>query len=401
MKALIIGGGIAGPAAAMALRRAGIDATVYEARPSGAEGAGVFLTLGSNGIDALRAIGADTEVVSAGFPTPEIVVYSGTGKRLGVTRVSGTAGSGPVSHTLQRAGLYGALRDEARRRGVPFVHGKRLTAAEETPDEVRALFADGSEATGDLLIGCDGIHSAVRRLIDPTAPAPAYAGLLGLGGYTRGVPVDVEPGSYHMIFGKRGFFGYALAPGGDVWWFANVPRPDEPARHETEAIGAEEWRARLVRMFADDAGPAARLVRASQEILPAGPLHTVPRLPLWHRHRMIVIGDAAHAPSPSSGQGASLSLEDAVELAKCLRDRPGIEEAFSAYEALRRPRVERIVRQAARINNSKAAGPVGRVVRDALMPLVLKLTADGKQLRRTYDHRTDWDAPAPAATPAR
>lgn len=117
-------------------------------------------------------------------------------------------------------------------------------------------------------------------------------------------------------------------------------------------------------------------------------------VPAWHRGRMIVIGDAAHAPSPTSGQGASLSIEDAVELAKALRDLPTIEGAFAAYEALRRPRVERIVKQAARINNNKAAGPVGRIVRDLLMPLLLPRLANGEQSRQTYGHHIDWDASA-------
>ena len=66
-----------------------------------------------------------------------------------------------------------------------------------------------------MLIGCDGVHSTVRRLIDPGAPTPAYSGLLTTGGYVQGVPVDIEPGSYEMIFGKRAFFGYALAPDDD------------------------------------------------------------------------------------------------------------------------------------------------------------------------------------------
>ena len=90
---------------------------------------------------------------------------------------------------------------------------------------------------------------------------------------------------------------------------------------------------------------------------------------------MIVVGDAAHAPSPTSGQGASLSIEDGVVLAKCLRDLPSTDAAFARFEALRRPRVERIIKAAARINNSKAAGPVARVFRDAMMPLFLRMAA--------------------------
>ncbi|MFF3213054.1 FAD-dependent oxidoreductase [Streptomyces sp. NPDC002886] len=390
MKALIIGGGIAGPTTAMALQKAGIDSVVYESHPGGADGVGVFLTLGSNGIDALRAIGADAPAVAVGFPTPAIDMVSTTGKALGRVRTSRPDGD-ITSRTLKRADLYRAIRDEAQRRGIRIEHGKRLIDAQDTGDGVRAVFADGGEEYGDLLIGCDGLYSTVRGLIDPAAPAPTYSGLIGLGGYTRGVPVNAPTGSYRMMFGKRAFFGYVPAPDGEVWWFANVPHPAEPAPRELENINSEQWRHQLTSLFAEDTGPAAALIRAAHEITPAGPMHALLTLPTWHRGRMIVIGDAAHAPSPTSGQGASLSIEDAVELAKALRDQSTIEGAFTAYEALRRPRVERIAKQAARSNSNKAAGPAGRIVRDLLMPLVLPRLANGEQSRLTYGHHIDWD----------
>jgi FAD-dependent urate hydroxylase len=251
-----------------------------------------------------------------------------------------------------------------------------------------------------VLVGADGIHSRVRRLIDPNAPAPTYVGLVNLGGYARGVQVDGEPGSYTMIFGKRAFFGYVLAPDGEVWWFANLPRGDEPARGEVEAVTAQQWQHELAELYAQDAGPAAQLVQATgpTDIMPASPIHALTHLPAWHRGRMIVIGDAACAPTPSSGQGASLAVEDAVVLAKCLRDLP-YEQAFGAYERLRRARVERIAKVAARVNSSKAAGPVARVVRDAVLPVLMRLTANSKQVTQQYRYHIDWDTPAsPVAT---
>jgi 2-polyprenyl-6-methoxyphenol hydroxylase-like FAD-dependent oxidoreductase len=124
----------------------------------------------------------------------------------------------------------------------------------------------------------------------------------------------------------------------------------------------------------------------------ASPVHLLRRLPAWHRGRMIVLGDAAHAPSPSSGQGASLAIEDAVVLAGCLRGTASHQDAFAAFVERRRPRVERIVKQAARINNSKAAGPVGRLFLDAFMPLILKAAANSKYTEEVYGHRTPWEA---------
>ena len=396
--AMVIGGGIAGPVAAMALQRSGIQATVYEAHPRSAEGIGIFLTLASNGIDALRTIDADTRAVAAGFPTPGILLRSTTGKHLGTARTGLSLPDGTTSHTMKRADLYQAIHDEAATRGIVIQHGKRLVDAEPAGDGVRAIFEDGSEATGDVLIGADGVHSAVRRLIDPDAPAPTYVGLVNLGGYARGVPVEAEPGSYTLIFGKRAFFGYLLAPDGEVWWFANVPRGDEPARGEVEAITAQAWQRRLAELYAEDAGPAVRLVQASEIASKASSIHSIPHLPVWHRGRMVVIGDAAHAPTPTSGQGASLAVEDAVVLAKCLRDLPDAQQAFARFETLRRPRVERIIKVAARINSNKTAGPVARVVRDAILPAVLKLTTNSRQVNQQYRYHIDWDTPTSSVT---
>lgn len=392
--ALIIGSGIAGPAAAMALQKAGIASVVYEAHPTSAAGIGEFLTLATNGVNALRTLDADAPAVAAGFPTTAMTLWSGTGKRLGAAVVSMTLPDGATGYTLKRSDLYQALTKQAVARGIRIEHGKRLVAVEPVDGGMRARFEDGTEAIGAILIGSDGVHSTVRRLIDPQAPAPKYAGLVNVGGFVRGVHVDADPGTYHMIFGKRAFFGYAVAPDGEVWWFANVPQPTEPARGSLAATSSDEWRRHLIKLFADDAGPAVRLIQATPHDLAASTFHTLPHLPRWHTDRMIVIGDAAHAPSPSSGQGASLSIEDAVYLARCLRDYPDEGRAFAAFEQARRARVERIIRAAARVNNSKAATGVARVMRDLMLPLMLKLIADGKQQQQLYGYHIEWSGPA-------
>ena len=388
--ALVIGGGIAGPATALGLQKAGIEPTVYEAHPAHADGIGGFLTLGTNGIEALRVLDADERALAAAFPTPAITLRNGAGRCIGETP---TGLAAPPSHTMKRADLYAALRHEARARGIRVEHGKRLVAASDGTDGVRAVFADGSEAVGDVLVGADGVHSMLREIIDPGAPAPAYSGLLGTGGYATGIPVAAPAGRFEMIFGARAFFGYVPAPDGKVWWFANVPLRPEPARGELEATSDEAWREQLLELFGEDAGPAVPLLEATRELMPPSPIHTLPHLPSWRRGPLVVIGDAAHAPSPTSGQGASLAIEDGLVLARCLRDL-ATAEALARFEALRRPRVERIVKAAARINNSKAAGPVGARLRDAMLPWILKLTADGKAHRETYGYRIDWEAGA-------
>lgn len=387
--ALIVGGGVAGAAAAIALEQVGVEPVIYEARAEGRYQAGAFLTIATNGIDALRALGAERPVLERGFATPEIRLRSTNGKLLGSVTTGVALADGTLSHTLKRADLYAVLTGEALARGIRIEHGKKLVDARLEGDGVRAVFADGSEAAGAMLIGADGVHSAVRRIIDPAAPRPRYEGLLSTGGYVRGVEVAVPVGSYEMIFGQRAFFGYVPAPSGEVWWFANLPQRDEPHSGQRKDSETSDLRARLLDAFAADTGPARDLVQATPEVAPLTPLHTVSRLARWHRGPIVLIGDAAHAPSPTSGQGASLSIEDAAQLAWAIRRNPAITAAFAAFEANRRPRVERIVKWASRMNNNKAPGPVGRAIRDAMMPTAMRLMANSKTMRMPYQHHVE------------
>ena len=179
-------------------------------------------------------------------------------------------------------------------------------------------FADGSSAEGDVLVGADGIHSAIRGLIDPSAPAPRYTGLAVACGYAADSPAATEVGAYDMCYGNRAFFGHTTGPDGRDWWFARVPGPELTAA-DLDAPD-DEWRRRIATAFDDDGTPAGDIVRATRDGITVTCAYDIRSLPAWHNDSMIVIGDAAHAASPSTAQGASMALEDAVVLAQCLRD---------------------------------------------------------------------------------
>ena len=402
--ALVIGAGVAGPVVAVALQRVGIETTVFERDPAGAEQRGSWITFQANGMDALRAIDAAGLVEKLGYDVETISFINGKGRTLGRIPLAAPRADGQLSQMMRRADLYAAMAELAREHGAQVHYGKELDGAVTADGGVEARFADGTTARGDLLIGCDGIHSRVRMFIDPSAPAPRYVPVLNVGGYIPGFTVDVPPREFRMQFGTRCFFAWMPTPDGGVIWFANPPMAREPERGVLSGMTDAQWRRWLHDLMDGDVGPAGEILDAALGPITGWATYDMPVVRHWHDNRsMIIIGDAAHATAPSSGQGASMALEDAVILAKCMRDCPGVPAAFATFERLRRRRVEKIVRHGARSANSKAAGPVGRVIRDLILPAVFSRAGrdGGKSMTWLQGHHIDFDQPiTPADMPA-
>ncbi|MGQ4403593.1 FAD-dependent oxidoreductase [Streptomyces hayashii] len=359
-RVLVVGGGIAGTAAALALRKAGQEVVVHEAHPDSAEDIGAFLTLASNGLRALAQVDASAAVTSIGFPLTSMRVVDATGTESARVPL-GEAGDPLLRYRcLRRGELNAALQAEAARRGVEIVHGARLTSVEHTPDgvggpgAVTAHFADGSAATGDLLLGADGLNSTVRRLTAPAA-RPRYAGQRVFYGYTADAPVsDVdETACITMTRGSAAAFGHMTSPDGETYWFARVGADDPLTADEIAHAEPGRWRDLLVPLLRADPTAAAGIVEATQAPVLVTNATEMPNGAPWRFGRTLLIGDAAHAASPATGQGASMALEDAVILAKCLRDLPDLAAALARYEALRRPRVE---------HNTTVSGNISRGV---------------------------------------
>ncbi|MGW4245298.1 FAD-dependent oxidoreductase [Nocardia sp. NPDC004722] len=396
--ALVIGGGVAGSVIALALRKAGITATVYERYPVAADGVGAGLSLAPNGQRALGIIGADTVLDTLGLDMPGSIFGDASGNIF--TEFAGFPDL-PGTKVMARADLFRALADHAAAAGVRFEYDKKLVSVSETAEAVTATFADGSTATADILIGADGIRSTVRTLLDPEAPGPEYGGVLSFGGIARGSDVSAKEGMTYFAFGRT-FLGYYRVPAdayvgvgrigqvepdpasenADIVWFASLPRTEPLTSAETSAISNAEWLTRLRELYTGHLPGETLLDHTDPEDLTVvGPMELMPSVPTWHRGRIVLVGDSAHAPSSSSGQGASLAIESAVELAHCLRDLP-IAEAFTAYEQLRRPRVEAIADGARGANKAKAEGkPTGQPA----------LPSPEDMFRATHYHTIDWD----------
>ena len=369
-KAIIAGAGIAGTAAALALHRLGWDVTIREAREEGADERGAFLTVAVNGIAALRTLGIDpSSALAGGYPTPTVVLRNGADRELARLPLGGPTTDGLVTTTIRRADLYLALRKTVLDAGIPIHYSSRVTTI---------------DAGADLIVGADGLNSQVRRRID--GARPRYLGLLNAGGFTSHpieADLDRTPGLVHMTFGRRCFFGWSAAPDGSVWWFANPP-----SRTPHTGPPPADWRDRLVDLLSVDKGPAAAIVRATPEALGPWNTYDLPRVGTWRSGNAVLIGDAAHAASPSSGQGASMAFEDAVVLGRALASSPDIERGLAAYEEIRRPRVQRVVRAGRRNGSGKAAGPLGAAIRDFLMPPMMRmLYRNGNPQSWILDHR--------------
>ena len=166
MRALVVGGGIAGPAAALAMAKAGIEPLILERRPVVDPEAGSWFTLAPNGLDALQAIDALAAAEERNVPSRANVMYGATGRRLGEVSLGNPLENGLVGMTMKRSLLAARLEREAERRGIVVRRGADVAEVSDAGDHVEATLTDGNVLTADLLVGADGVHSRVRRAID-------------------------------------------------------------------------------------------------------------------------------------------------------------------------------------------------------------------------------------------
>jgi 2-polyprenyl-6-methoxyphenol hydroxylase-like FAD-dependent oxidoreductase len=373
---------------ALFLKRAGIEAEIYEAR---SESEGYSLSLSCNGVAVLKELGLDQEVFAQGSPVSKWEMFNGKGKSLGGGVL---AWGGQKSVFIKRVPLGAIIADEAERQGIKIFRGKKLYDIEVIgKGEVIAMFQDSTWASGDFIIGSDGIHSRTRQIIDPSFPGANYTGLINSGGYTSGLAISTPPETTQFIFCKRAFFGYHVSPTGYIYWFVNWPKVKEPERGSFDGITEEQRRQELIELYRDDQPFIREIITSAETTFPYFSAYALSKQPSsWHKGPIALMGDAAHAISPSSGQGASMALEDAIVLAKCLRDIPNVEEAFATYEHIRRERTVKMYEVGERSDSGKyAINPFKQWFRDVTTPFFLKRFANPNASDWMYSYRVDWN----------
>lgn len=379
---LIIGCGIAGLAAALCLKKAGIEADIFESYPTSRDSSGSFFGLHPNGRDVLETLDIADTVLAEGIATHEF--HFSNNKRSLTTVATDVI-------TIRRGAVARALREEVISQGISIQYDKQLTAITQTDDRVMAIFEDGTRASGVCLIGADGIHSKTRRIVFGNSPRPYYTGTIRSAAVIKNT-LGLKPsyGTTNMIIGRKAFFSYLVRSDGLIYWFSNRFDKVKPSQGEIEAIPQADWQAELTHLYDGDDPIIGRIITATDDPIQKYPVYDMPLIADWHKQHVCLIGDAAHAPSPKAGQGASMALEDAITIAKCLRDIPDISQAFAIFESLRKQRVETLFKKTRESTGNKTSRTIiGRFIADLFLPINLKIA--GRTTRSMYDYHINWD----------
>ncbi|MEV0357589.1 NAD(P)/FAD-dependent oxidoreductase [Nocardia sp. NPDC050697] len=307
MRAVVIGAGVGGACAALALTEIGVTVQIYEASERSADVSG-WVTLGPSASTVLDQLGVGAEVRRRGFPVTRVTTTDTvSGRQHSFERFEETH-RWPSTHVWRRD-LLSVLRTRLAEVGVTSCFGSRV---------------DPADVAADLLVGADGARSMTRRALGDHRD-PTFAGQLICYGHSEHVLGELPEGVLHFWSRPDGVAGYAGHRGHGSFWFS---------RGDAESAQSATGQPELLAALADL--PIAKLVESSRVSRPVA-LYELEPSGIWHTTTTVLIGDAAHAVSPAAGRGASSAIEDAVFLARAIRDSPTVEAGLQAYDRIRRP----------------------------------------------------------------
>ena len=338
---LVIGGGVGGLTLALSLHQAGIPCRVFEAAPD-VRPLGVGVNLLPHGMRELTELGLQDALLRAAVETRELCFYNRFGQFIYKEPRGRHAGYDWPQLSIHRADLHRVLLEAVRERaGADSVLlGSKCRSIEEKQDRVSVRFENGATADGCCVVGCDGIHSVVRRHLFPGEGPPGYQGINMWRGVTRGKPF--LSGASMAVAGWLEVGKMVVYPIRDnvdgegrqlINWVAEIQSPRNVLQDWSLRGRLEDF----YPTFADwrfDWLDVSALLREADSILEYPMVDRDP-LPWWSRGRVTLLGDAAHPMYPRGSNGAGQAILDARALTGCLRRIPKVEDALREYERLR------------------------------------------------------------------
>jgi 2-polyprenyl-6-methoxyphenol hydroxylase-like FAD-dependent oxidoreductase len=358
---VIVGAGIGGLAAAIALKNAGLEVLVLE-RVAQLKPVGSGITLQTNALQALDYIGLSESVRQNGAELTHAMFCLEDGKQIleaDMARFADELGQPTVC--IHRGILQWLLLNKLGRRHVRA--GVRLLRITQDRDAVRLDLSGGERIIADAVIGADGIRSFVRSQLWGQIEL-RHAGYTSWRGVCRNDGL-VAPGEANETWGTARRFGFMPMDDERLYWFATESAlPDSKEHDSTQSA--------MVRRFGSWHGPIGQIVRLtpSTEILQTD-VYELPRLKAWGHGRITLLGDAAHAMTPNLGQGGGMALEDAVVLAEAYRGKPTVKDWFLDFAHRRKRRTRAIADESRRLGAlAQGRTAVSRFIRNRLLPLI-------------------------------
>lgn len=336
-KILIVGAGIGGLCTGVALARIGVEVDIIDIKPDNSV-PGVGWGLRTNGLRALREIGLLEPTLALGFPTPPLSYYDRNGRHVVDIPYGRQFDGMPNNVQLPRLGFLEMASAHALEAGCTIRMATTAVDIEQDADGVTVELSDGSSRRYDLVIGFDGINSSIRRYLfgEKYIPTPS-------GGVAWRAPVRAPDTLKGAVFchGFGGKVGFVPLAGGMMYVIVTHHESGRP-RHDPAAF-PELMYQRARAMMGDSVFMADEIesLRTAANVAYT-PLDTVMVPYPWHRGRVMIMGDAAHAMTPYLGSGAAMAIEDGVVFAQLLQSDDTLYDVQTKFMARRYPRVKTV-----------------------------------------------------------
>jgi 2-polyprenyl-6-methoxyphenol hydroxylase-like FAD-dependent oxidoreductase len=336
MKVIVVGGGIGGLCAAIALQKQGLETIVYEAA-SELKPVGAGVGLAANAIQGLARLGVADAVIARGKELEALTIFDEEDNIITNQDTRPLSKKYGISNfVIHRADLHDVLAQNLKPGTLQL--NKRCQSINQEQNQVHVRFTDGTEDTADLLIASDGINSIVRQQLLPESK-PRYAGYTCWRGVIDNPGVKLNTMISAETWAPQGRVGMAPLPGNRIYWYAciNAPEQDERMRKMTPV--------QLAAHFKGVHEPVQEVLAATKpDQLIWGDINDLKPLKKFVFNRIVLLGDAAHATTPNMGQGACQAIEDAVVLGQCLAQDAAIVSALANYEKRRLARTAKVIR---------------------------------------------------------